>query len=97
MEIIQKKRGHGKTTDLIYLSAKTGNTIVHANPLYVKERAKELHLEIPEPMSIMDLKQLKPQSGGIYIDELSFVLEKLFGCKIAGFTETVEDNSTKPE
>ncbi len=40
MEIILKQRGHGKTTDLIYMSGETGIPIVHPNPRYVKERPK---------------------------------------------------------
>jgi len=90
MDIILKERGHGKTSNLIYLSAHTGNVIVCEDPWFVKLKAKELQLEIPEPISFQDLIRQKVNSSGIYIDELSIALKRLFGCQIAGFTDTVE-------
>ncbi len=74
MDIILKERGHGKTSELIYLSAQTGNIIVSATPRFVKQKADELQIKIPEPISPQDLVRHKTRPCGIYIDELSFVL-----------------------
>lgn len=89
MDIILKNRGHGKTVDLIRLSAQTGYPIVCANPNIVELKAKELHLEIPEPITTKELYQMKSKPDGVYIDELGIILERVLGCHVAGFAETV--------
>lgn len=56
MKKIIMERGHGKTTQLIFLSSKTNTPII--TPFYkehIKELAKELDVEIPEPLTLREL------------------------------------------
>lgn len=89
MDIILKERGHGKTENLIYLSSQTGIPIVCMKPEYVIQRANELRIQIPNPLSPQELSNLDEKPQSIYIDEMSIVLKKLLNCSIAGFTDTV--------
>lgn len=89
MDIILKERGHGKTMELIHLSAQTGIPIVCSNPYFVKMKAEEICLKIPDPITHKELIQMDTKPDRIYIDELGLVLKKILGCSIAGFTETV--------
>jgi len=91
MDIILKERGHGKTTDLIQMSAITGNTIVCANPYIVKQKAQELNLEIPEPVTPRNLLQMDTKPSGIYIDELELMLKNILGFPVVGATVSTND------
>lgn len=92
-------RASGKTTLLIKESAKTGRPIIEPNTAsarYVEEQAKEMGLNIPEPISATSW------SGGYYrgsnfnridgflIDEVDSVLSSIFGRPIYKATYTPE-------
>ncbi len=89
MDIILKERGHGKTIDLIYLSAQNNNPIVCMYPEYVSQQARELGLQIPKPIYARDLVKLPEKPSKIYMDEMSIVLNRILGCSVAGFTDTL--------
>lgn len=90
-------RASGKTTLLIEESAKTGRPIIEPNTAsarYVEEQAKEMGLNIPEPISATSW------NGGYYrgsnfnridgflIDEVDSVLSNIFGKPIVKATYT---------
>lgn len=92
-------RASGKTTLLIKESAKTGRPIIEPNTFsarYVEEQAKEMGLNIPEPISATSW------NGGYYrgsnfnridgflIDEVDSVLANIFGKPISTVTYTPE-------
>ena len=92
-------RASGKTTLLIKESAKTGRPIIEPNTFfarYVEEQAKEMGLNIPEPISATSW------NGGYYrgsnfnridgflIDEVDLVLANIFGKPIVKATYTEE-------
>ena len=97
IELLQMPRASGKTTLLIKESAKTGRPIIEPNALsaiYVEEQAKEMGLNIPEPISATNW------NGGYYrgsnfnkidgflIDEVDSVLSSIFGKPIVKATYT---------
>ena len=62
MKIINKPRGTGKTTALIYTSEVTGARIItetKSSADYVLQKAKELGCNIPTPYSIYEYMQGK--------------------------------------
>lgn len=80
MRFITGPRCSGKTTTLIEESARTGipiiaPTMIMAN--YIKQRAKELGLDIPEPTSINKIVNQGGRPGKYYIDELEMCLRQL--------------------
>ena len=82
IDLIIKKRGHGKTTDLVRMSAKTSIPILTHNPFGVKMVAEENNLAIPEPIH---WSQYNTYEGEVYIDDLDIFLEQRFTIKpIAG-------------
>ena len=89
MDIILKERGHGKTTNLICMSAQTGIPIVSMQPQYIIELAEKLHVQIPRPISTQEWQGRAEKPQAIYVDELSVVLKKLLGSSVAGFTDTL--------
>lgn len=97
LKILQKERGKGKSTGLIYTSEITGYRILcytqkHCN--YLKDMAKELGIIIPEPMTIREYKNLKgmPTDCGIMIDDLDQCLDEIlnnyFGIDVMAVTIT---------
>ena len=99
MDIIIKERGHGKTSDLIRMSAANNIPIVCRETRYVKEMIKEMGYEIgkdiPDVISLRDF--VKPhycqtlKYDQVYIDELGFFFEYAYGVKMAGCTIDIED------
>lgn len=78
MKLICKNRGMGKTYDLIKMSAETGyRIVVHSDFLcrVVSEKAKEMNLDIPSPISKkqMNLSQFNKET--FLIDELELFIE----------------------
>jgi hypothetical protein len=78
MKIISKNRGEGKTTELIKLSAETGyRIVVHDDHLVkiISEKAKEMNLEVPFPISKqqINLKQFSEET--FLIDELELFVD----------------------
>lgn len=92
-------RGTGKTTKLIYQSAWSGAVIITATDRaagYIEYMAKQLHLDIPKPMSILEAKQNRgalPQA--VLIDELDAVISQMLApvYRIEGYSISLEDKN----
>lgn len=95
MYLVNTKRGLGKTHSMILDSAKTGATIIVPTGIQVRlirERAKELGVEIPTPVSAFDIRGNKVDNrdiNGYLIDELPQVLSVLLGEEVIGATSTM--------
>lgn len=90
MEILNMNRGSGKTTKLIKISNKTKAPIICRNrnmAKFIKTMAKEMKLEIPEPLLLCDIRT-KPyrfnRTGetGVLIDDIDLVLSQFLGTRI---------------
>lgn len=82
MIILNQERGTGKTCTLIKLSAK--NNVPIAAPYdttYIKNKAKELNLQIPNPIKINNLEDLNSVEK-VYIDDMDCLIKKLFPCDV---------------
>lgn len=99
MEIINIRRGFGKTTNLIYESNKKDIPIVCGSKSqcrFIEEKAEQMRIRIPKPIWIYDLCDSNKFRGGekperILIDELPNVLSSIIGCTID--TATMTSNS----
>ena len=83
MEILYRGRGTGKTTALIYASALTRIPILTSSSKhgdYIKKRAKELNLSIPEPLTAEDIRLGGKMHGmgitQVFADDAEVLLEK---------------------
>jgi hypothetical protein len=90
-----RKRGTGKTHDLVVESARTGFPIV-CNCSNEADRIKEyaiiLKLEIPDPCSIGSIHCLRGRGvKGVLIDELISCLNQVIGIRIHHITASQED------
>lgn len=103
MKIINLARGQGKTTRLLYASEFNNIPIVCATHLQkdcLKEKAKQLHLIIPEPIVVSEFTRggIKRLDSDILIDEMPMVLEAMFhnlglNGKIKAITLSEKDNN----
>lgn len=100
MNLINKSRGTGKTTQLIYASAITGFRIIAPNrnmASHIEKMAKDMGLKILPPMSDVEYrnrKELWDDHTPILIDELQNqildeALELYFGAPVVAATMTV--------
>lgn len=100
MRIINKSRGTGKTTQLIYASAITGFRIIapnHAMAKHIEKMAKDMGIKILPPMSDVEYrnrKELWNDHTPILIDELQNdildeALELYFDAPVVAATMTV--------
>lgn len=84
--VIGGKRMCGKTTELLKQSAKEGHRILVAHNRVVDilvKKAKELSLEIPQPVAIQRLLVDDTHKGeSLLVDEVEWVLSKMTGCQI---------------
>lgn len=109
MRIINKSRGTGKTTQLIYASAITGFRIIapnHAMAKHIEEMAKNMGFKILPPMSDVEYrnrKELEHDHTPILIDELqneilNEALELYFDAPVVAATMTVpiDDDCVPP-
>lgn len=109
MRIINKSRGTGKTTQLIYASAITGFRIIvhnHAMAKYVENMAKNMGFKILPPMSDIEYrnrKEFRDDHTPILIDEvqneiLDEALELYFDAPVVAATMTVpiDDDCVPP-
>lgn len=108
MKLINKSRGTGKTTQLIYASAITGFRIIapnHTMAKYIEEAAKNMGLKIPKPMSDVEYRNRRYDGdhAPVLIDELQNdileeALELYFNSPIAAATMTVpiDDDRVPP-
>ena len=81
MDILVGKRQQGKTTHLIKMSAAGQGTIVaptERSAKYIKDLAREMKLDIPEPIGFGTLVRTSPGRKGPYLfDELGGLLRGL--------------------
>lgn len=95
-EIIVKKRGGGKTTQLIELSAKTGAYIVcysHSTADYIMRTALESNLIIPLPITYDDFINKRYYGAGIkgfLFDDVECFLQNLTTVPILAITASDE-------
>lgn len=88
MEILSMERGSGKTTKLIKISNKTKAPIICRDKntvRFIKNMAKEMKLEIPEPLSIYEKDKLRCSynpSNCVLIDDVDSILSKILRCNV---------------
>ncbi|MCI9433364.1 MAG: hypothetical protein HFF70_13265 [Oscillospiraceae bacterium] len=94
------KRGRGKTTASIYTSAMTGCPIVVANEIskhYIKEKATELGVTIPDPISIYECARGKKFPNGVLIDNAEAVIkawaQENLNAPVVAFTMSIDGDS----
>lgn len=94
MELIERSRGQGKTTELIYRSAREGIPIIAPSMMmaeHIKDAAFEMGLDIPEPTSINKIVNRGVKPGKYLIDELELCLNQL-GIYPVAVTIDVKEN-----
>lgn len=108
MKLINKSRGTGKTTQLIYASAITGFRIIvstYNKARYIESMAKNMGLKIPKPMHDIEYrnKRLVGDHTPILIDDvdneiLNEALELYFDAPVVAATMTVpiDDDCVPP-
>lgn len=77
MKIINKSRGSGKTTQLIYLSEATGYPIISRNPKFVSEQARSMGCKIPKPISFDKALNGFPIKYSVLIDDSELFLDAI--------------------
>ena len=88
MKILRMDRGSGKTFHLIKLSAILDSPIICAteqSKKYILDKAKEMALEIPEPIVVNRNNfeiVMKGRNTDLLIDDLELVLKGLFGSDV---------------
>ena len=88
MKILNLPRGYGKTTRLLYASEFNDAPILCANQIskqHLLDRAKQLHLNIPEPITPSEAIlggafKTNISDKDILIDEAPMVLQSLLSC-----------------
>lgn len=81
MKLLIKDRGSSKTTGLIYTSESTGYPIVTNSKVqasYIKDQAKSMGCDIPEPLTVNDLQfsKLLPPKSKVLFDNIEENLEE---------------------
>lgn len=88
MKILKMDRGAGKTFYLIRLSAVLDSPILCAteqSKKYILDKAKEMWLEIPEPIVVNKGNfeiVMRGRNTDLLIDDLELVLKGLFGSDV---------------
>lgn len=80
MKLLIKPRASGKTTGLIYTSEATGYPIVTNSKItanYIKEQAKEMNCDIPDPITVNDIHSGigLPSDANILFDNVETILK----------------------
>lgn len=101
MNIINKPRGKGKTTQLIYTSATTGYPIVCQNQGMVEQitrQADSIGCNIPLPITVAEIRrnQHKYHYDNVLVDEVMFflhaALNEYLGANVVACTMSIDDN-----
>ena len=93
MEILNMNRGEGKTTELIKVSSITNAPIIcrtRKMAKLIKEKAKEMGLEIPNPMTIDMYKNEKYRYEKVLIDDIDLVLRMYLNAEVLYATTSCE-------
>ncbi len=105
MNLVIAGRGKGKTTELIRLSNGLNKPIVvsgYSKVTHIKKMAKEMGLEIPEPLTVSEWLSHKSVRGinqSCLVDDLDIVLHDLgLNVEYASIDTpcTILENSEKP-
>lgn len=100
MKLIDRERGSGKTTKLIYTSEMTGYPIVTKNAHsvdYIQKQAQELGAKIPKPMTVKEILSIRGiRFEKILLDEGFSIIEDALksyfgGIEVATVTFTSND------
>lgn len=100
MKIFNLPRQAGKTTRMLYASEYHNAPILCGNECMkcrISETARQLKINIPEPITIHDIVNHKVKSQGhrgILVDEMDYVLQSVltpYGLDILSATITIED------
>lgn len=82
MKIYWGGRTNGKTIKTIQLSAEKQMPIVcfsYHQMEYIKYRAKEMNLKIPEPIMVEDVRRkVRGNRRGLIVEDLDLLLRRLF-------------------
>lgn len=89
MNIIKMERGLGKTTLLAAISAQQNIPVVSVEPWVVQDRADQLGLKIPRPLSVQEAQDMPSQR--VLVDDMNLVLAKALGCSIEACTISPND------
>lgn len=95
MRSIYKGRACGKTLELIRRSAELDYPIIvkdKATGRGIKERAKEMGLCIPEPISIVsviDGRTDRVKSNAVLVDDADYILDRLINHMIGCHVDTI--------
>ena len=80
MKLLIKDKGAGKTTGLIYTSEATDYPIVTNDNIskhYIMDMAKQMECEIPEPLTVDELKRVPIYRGAnVLFDNIESILER---------------------
>lgn len=85
MVIISKPRYCGKTVQLIQYSAITREPIICSDMMHktqVKETAKKMGYDIPEPLTIIELTSKDSKRDMYLVDDLDHVFQTLINMQI---------------
>lgn len=96
-DIILDRRRTGKTTELIIRSHDEQIPIVtfnHRSVDIIKNQAKELGFDIPDPISPYSLETDSIENFGdarpVLVDEMVTIFENMFNVKVEGFVASVD-------
>ena len=80
MKLLIKDKGAGKTTGLIYTSEATDYPIItndNISKYYIINMAKQMGCEIPEPLTVDELKRIPVYRGmNVLFDNIESILER---------------------
>ena len=104
MNLLIKQKGTGKTTGLIYTSESTKYPIVTSSKIqacYIKDMSKDMGCEIPDPLTVDDLRLSKalPSGYNILFDNVETILEAAINSYLNAnvVCATMTDNKEKEE
>lgn len=89
METILKKRGEGKTFDLIKISAETGEYIVCRNPYFVANEARKIGVSIPFPLTYDEFLRGQYYGKGVIgllIDDVDELVNRIANVPVNAIT-----------
>lgn len=95
MNLLIKERASGKTTGLIYTSEMTRYPIVvntNMQKMYIKNLAQHMGCDIPEPLTVIEIRHHGIKVDKVLVDELQTFLpdavNEYLGCEVVCSTMT---------
>lgn len=94
MTVFYQRRGTGKSTQIVQLSAATGWPIAARSKDHIEHlkfiAKQELHIEIPEPF--LATPDACTKAGNYLVDDAAILLQKILGGNIKAITISDEDD-----